>query len=273
MNHRLIRKVELRLFEDNATGDWGLAHKKTIESYGEGFNAFWGDIGIFHDVFEHYFEHEHKYFRDNYAMNIGGEMAAMGHFIYYVNELNIYKRRSENAYYTEESRAIHTTVDLIEECITDGYSSFGQTLESAIPNQKPIYESELEYEIQKSFRKIRGLKPSKEYYEMSKSYKDSVSLSKMRNLHRWGYRQAERMIPNTWKNTDTLNKFMTFWGNFCISYNAKTLASYGYKGIDFFIYKDKDQNISWKAILIGDYYGKLPNVTITEKGIMGDILY
>lgn len=275
MSRRLIHKVELRLFEDNATGDYGLTHKETLDGkWGDGFNAFWNDIGIFHDVFEHYFEHEHKYFKGNYSMNIGGEMAAMGHMMYYISELGMWERRSKNGYYTEETRAIQTTETLIEECIREGYMSFGNTLESTVPNQRPVPQGEFEYEIEKSFRKIRGLKLSKEYTVEAKQYKDSVTLAKMRNLHRWGFKQAERLIPNTWKNRITLDNFVAFWRNFCFSYNAESLYNYGYKGIDFYIYKvNKEGDISWKAILLGDKYGELPDVIISEEHGVGDIMY
>src|SRR5690606_27490276 len=74
---KLVREVRLQFFCDPAHGEWGLAHENTIEPQGDGFNAFWsGTTGIFHDVFEH--AHEHTgYFQGPYAMNIGGEIAAM----------------------------------------------------------------------------------------------------------------------------------------------------------------------------------------------------
>jgi hypothetical protein len=47
--------VRLEFFQDHADGSYGLAHEKTI-SNDTSFNAFWHGIGIFHDVFEHWFE-------------------------------------------------------------------------------------------------------------------------------------------------------------------------------------------------------------------------
>lgn len=47
--------VRLEFFRDEADGDYGLAHEKTI-GLNESFNAFWNGIGIFHDVFEYDFD-------------------------------------------------------------------------------------------------------------------------------------------------------------------------------------------------------------------------
>ena len=87
---RLVRKVSFRMFEDDANGEWGLTHADTFNG-SEPFNAFWGDMGLFHDVFEHAHEHS-RFYSGEYAMNIGGELAAMGALWYYRDEMGFYKR-------------------------------------------------------------------------------------------------------------------------------------------------------------------------------------
>ena len=39
---RLVKTVELVFFQDDANGEYGLAHKETYDqNQGNGFNAFW----------------------------------------------------------------------------------------------------------------------------------------------------------------------------------------------------------------------------------------
>ena len=87
---KLVRKVDLLLFCDDNTGMWGMTHKETCKL--DGFNAFWGGRGIFHDVFEHAHELTDPNFRGQYAFNIGGEIAAMGSLWYFHSECNFYNR-------------------------------------------------------------------------------------------------------------------------------------------------------------------------------------
>src|SRR4051812_49426606 len=62
---KLVRTVDLRFFQDDANGEWGVTHKETCPGNGNGeeFNAFWDGRGIFHDVFEHAHEFTDKHFR------------------------------------------------------------------------------------------------------------------------------------------------------------------------------------------------------------------
>ena len=53
-----MHKVTLDFFQDEL-GQYGIAHSNSTD---QGFYAFWDGIGIFHDVFEHWFEGKHKYF-------------------------------------------------------------------------------------------------------------------------------------------------------------------------------------------------------------------
>jgi hypothetical protein len=262
---KLIKKVELSFFKDDGNGEWGLCHKNTQDS-DNGFNAFWTGQLFFHDVFEHSHEHENKYFRDQYAMNIGGEMAAMGAFMYYVETLGIHNRiRSRGLNSIGYSARITTQSDVIE-AITDGYCRYGSTLECNVPKQLPVYSTDLEYEIEQYWKIVKSTQietTDNNEREYAQNYKDSVTFRKIADLHRYGYRMAERFVPDNWDNQTTLNDFVTFWDDFCKNNNAEELAN-NFEGLTFYIYKENNR-ITWKAILESNTPTEIENVTITEK--------
>lgn len=255
---RLIDKVTLRFFQDDANGEYGVAPVQTFDAhvnYDVKFNAFWNGIGIFHDVWEHYFEMKHKYFQEEYGMNVGGEMAAMGHMWYYQNKLGLYNKRRINPHsiYSDGDNMRETTYSLIQEAIYSGWTSFGSTLESNVPKQKPVDDSELEYQIEKMWKDSKSLRCANSYPEenrYAKDYKRSVKFRKIADLHRWGFREAERRVPNTTENHDTLCNFIDFWNDFTKNNEASDLCQLG-KDLRFFIYKE-DDSVSWKAY-IGDH--------------------
>lgn len=120
--------VTLKLFQDDATGEYGFAHKNTIGADCS-FNAFFTGVGIFHDVFEHWFEYEHKYFKGNYAMNVAGEMAANGACWYLYDTLGLhgYRELSKNSMFNFSENIRHNTESLIIESVKYGYCNFGYT--------------------------------------------------------------------------------------------------------------------------------------------------
>lgn len=105
--------VSLKFFCDDASGEYGLAHDNSIQN-DTPFNAFWGGIGIFHDVFEHWFEGKHKYFKDEYAFNVGGEMTAMGAAMYYYYILGIRERDFNSNHINFDQKAINSTMSLLK---------------------------------------------------------------------------------------------------------------------------------------------------------------
>ncbi len=244
---KLIREVKLRMFQDDANGEYGLAHYQTIQS-DVSFNAFWDGIGIFHDVFEHYFEHEHKYFRGDAAMNVGGEMAAMGHAWYYYDVLGLGQiRYSSHNPFAEAIR--ESTESELRDAILYGYCSFGYELISHIPNQPTSYSCELEHQINRMWRNVKNVHyegNEEDEKEFSQAYKKSISLGKIANLYRWGYKQAERYVPDNWENRSTLRNFIAFWNEFCKKNDAKELYNLGMRNVVFKIYKENDI-ISWKT--------------------------
>ncbi len=246
---KLIKKVGLRFFQDNANGEYGLTHNETIDD-DNGFNAFWDGQGLFHDVFEHAHEHTDKHFRGEYAMNIGGEMAAMGAMWYYYDELGMHLRL-RGTYRSPGDDMRLSTESMIQEAISHGYTSFGNELLSNVPKQNETNNSELECQIETFSHNVLGFEvkatdESERGY--AQAYKDSVTSEKIADLHRYGYRMAEKMIPRNYGNGNTLCEFLSFWNNFCKQHKAEDLQNY-LRGIEFSIYREGDE-ISWKAKFI-----------------------
>ena len=113
-------EVLLRFFQDDRTGEYGLAHENSLD---RGFNAFFNN-GLFHDIMEHYFEDIHPMFSGEYAFNYSGEIAASGHMLWYVHGLGL----SDRFYDLKPNQSIEEivigTVGLEDE-IVYGYTQFG----------------------------------------------------------------------------------------------------------------------------------------------------
>jgi len=259
---RLIKKVDLVFFCDDANGEWGLAHKETFDD-NNAFNAFWGGIGMFHDVFEHNHEKTHKYFQGDYAMNIGGEMTAMGAMWYYFDGLGVGNRLNYGYRSPAENMKL-TTLSDVHESISDGYTRYGYTLESNVPKQRPTDNGELEYQISDYWKQVKNISVKTEYEQERESgiaYKKSVTFRKIADLHRYGYRMAERLVPDNNENRETLYNFLNFWNEFAKNNKAEFMAE-TFKGLEVKLYKDTNGLISWKATFIGN--GNIGNLTLRE---------
>lgn len=264
------RIVRMKFFQDDATGEWGLAHKETYND-NNAFNAGWGALMIFHDVFEHWHEYNHKYFQGKNAMNVGGEMAAMGAMWYFYNEMGISERMNGfGGYYSPCERMRQTTESEIEEAIKSGYTRYGDTLECGVPYQRPVEDGELDYQCRKLAENAHrwGFRSNSQYdtedeRNISKTYKKSVTLSKIQRLHRWGYHNAERFIPNNAENRATLREFWEYWGRFTKELDAEEMARL-FDHIEFTVTKRKGL-VSWTAKLIGQY--EIPDYKISSKNL------
>ena len=254
----LINTVKLRFFQDDATGDYGVAHNQAID-INNPFNAFWDGVKIFHDVFEHWFENIHDCFKDDYSFNIGGEIAAMGAAMYYYYCLNLYNRDlNPNSIYSFDDNVMYNTLNNIKEAVACGYCDYGYRLESNVPLQKEVNCYQTESMIENYCFEIKHLKVETECEqekEDGKIYKKSVKKNKIRNLTRWGWRMAEEMVPYTNENSEILHDFIEYWNKFTENNNAEDLYNMDFVYLVFEIYKDKSENISWKAIF-EDCYNK-----------------
>ncbi len=251
-------KVYLRLFQDDATGDWGLAHDNAIDIDNH-FNAFWTGQGLFHDVFEHYFEDIHKYFREEYAFNIGGEVAAMGHLAYFFGEMRLWERRiNPQSFYTEEQNIVATTFSDMQEGMSEGYSQYGQ-LECAVPHIPDPKSYYLDGIIYDHWDQIRSYKPRLEGYQLEyldqiKEYRKAITLSKLQRLYRWGWRQASKMCPYSSENQEVLRNFIVYWNKFFKEISAENLYHDGFKGLEITV--QSGDPMKWKARWIHSYGNK-----------------
>lgn len=253
---RLVRTVKLDLFEDPANGEFGLTHHNTQEaaSGDDGFNAFWDGRGIFHDVFEHAHEHT-KHFSGEAAMNIGGEMAAMGAYWYYVESLWIARRNFEHTIHSNSTLMIGGTIDMVQEAIENGEFRFGYALVSNVPAQKPLTDEYIEDVIGEYMAKVstfetgKGIHESEreEITECATAFAQSVTHERVANLHRWGYNEARKLVPEqNGYNAEVLNEFIRFWSKYCKANPAEELAN-SYRGITFRLYHDENKRLSWTA--------------------------
>lgn len=268
---RLFKTVDLVFFEDES-GTHGVTHKETVD----GFDAFWNGIGLFHDVFEHSHEHTHKYFRGDYAMNLGGEMAAMGALWYFYDSLGVYNRLKANGMYAPSEIMREGTSSHMVEYLQDGYTRTGPTLTSKVPAQRPTDNGELEYQIAEYWKLVQRTSPSTKYEQEMESaieYKKSVTFRKIADLHRYGYRMAERMVPENWENRATLVAFIDFFETFCKNNSAETLARI-FRKMVVKLYKDENGFVSWKVVLIAQDGTGVKNYTIRhDNDIQDDLEY
>lgn len=228
-----ILDVNLVMFEDDSSGEYGLCPKGTED---KNFNAFWNGIGIFHDVFEHWFEEKHKYFKGDYAFNICGEMCAMGAAFYYYEILGEY--RSGRSIYSFYDAIMNENKYSIQEAIKDGNCFFGDELKCCIPYQKPT--THLDDYINNLVKEIKDFKISSEYPEYSLNYKKSATFQNISNPYRYGYKMAEKLISSSWRNTNTLVSFINFFNDFCKNNSAEKF-SWGYSGINVKVFKEKGE--------------------------------
>lgn len=263
---RLIKTVDLIFFKDNATGEYGLTHKETYED-NTPFNAFWSGMGFFHDVFEHSHEKTHKYFMGDYAMNIGGEMAAMGSMMYYIDTMGLDNRLNKNANWRGNGEVMReTTLSNVHEAISYGYTDYGHTLESNVPKQRPTDNCELEYQIEEYYKKVKALNVSTEYEqerEEGLAYKQSVTFRKIADLHRYGYRMAEKLVPNKWDNRATLDRFLDFWNNFTKHNSAEKMQN-DFDGLTIKLYKNENGFVTWSGVFKSRYPSGLKDAKINE---------
>lgn len=234
--------VKFNITVDDATGEYGL-----IPLGCEGFNAFWNGQGIFHDVFEHWFENNHKYFRGKNALNRGGECAAMGAFMYYCEQLEVSNRPLGTYHYFMDSARTEN-----EEALIDGIKHdsmyFGSRLECRVPRQKPVECGDLEYQVNKFWENIKTTPVNRDNKEDCQALKQSITLGKLQSLYRWGYRMAEKLVPKRWENREVCVEFIEFWNEFCKNNEAESL--FGMR-LEINVYKVKGI-IKWNAYLLHD---------------------
>lgn len=257
---KLVRTIDLHFFQDDANGEWGVTHKETCPGSphlngDETFNAFWDGQGLFHDVFEHAHEITDEFFRGNAALNVGGEVAAMGQMLYYIGQLHLDRFPGQQLYRSPTDNAMQITLGMMKEAIANDSSNFGYALESNVPKQEETPDNELEWVIDEHFAQIQatevydsgGKYPDEE--TRCREYKESVTLEKLQNLYRYGWRMGEKLTGGLMRNHNVLQDFIGFWSQFCKANDAEEMAR-AYKAITFKVYKDSEGLLSWSAVFI-----------------------
>ena len=112
-----LYKVKFNIQEDETTGEIGL-----IPDNCPTFNSSWSAIMLFHDTFEHWFEHQHKYFTGDAAENIGAEIAAMGAMWYIYENFIADFRFNRNSYNDPLTNTVHTITYFFDENYHDSFS-------------------------------------------------------------------------------------------------------------------------------------------------------
>lgn len=244
-------KVEFDITEDRngITGFFPSGHDY------DKFNSFWTAIGIFHDVFEHYFEGR-KYFNGNEFCTIGGEMVAMGHFLYYTNTMGLSNRFI--AFNGLIEPAVNGTNDFIEEDIMYGHYCIEKSdFNLSIPRQRKS-DWIVEEAINEHYQRIKRMKASdSEDPERARMFIKSIKKSYIANCYRLGYRMAKRIDSGN-GNYYILHEFIDQWDKIIRKTDPKELSELFNKAI--FTVNTRPQ-IKWKCELIG--YGL--KVIVTEK--------
>ena len=211
-------------------GGYGFLPKGSEE---KGFSCFYGGIGLFHDVFEHFFEDKHKYFKEDFAFNVGGEMTAMGMAMYYYYSLGIHNRPIPNTYWAGNfsDAVMRTTFNEIQEAVSYGYTNFGDELLCNVPYQREsCYNTESM--LSEYMYKLKDLEVRTEYEQEKDAallYKKSVKLWKIQRLHRFGFHWASRLIPNNYENRHKLVSFIKYWDDFSKHIESKDLVNSVYE--------------------------------------------
>lgn len=251
MNYEVILKYHV----DENTGEYGLAPIDTITDEYTSFNAFWGADGIFHDVFEHYFEGKHKYFKHKAFMTIFGEACASGHALAYkdIGIDNFMFRKNSYRNYKAD------TIEYLKQGIYNKKSEGNCYLDfeanknvCIIPYQSYTNYYNLENTISDYIYEIKEYMKEKNYKE-----EGDIWLAGITRAYRYGYKQALKIIGKDRKNSyNVLNEFLYKWNNITTKLDANSLfienSDCGLHSIKFKIYHYKGL-LRIETFLIDDF--------------------
>lgn len=229
-------EIILKYFQDDATGSWGLAPAGTI-NHDNGFNAFWGADGIFHDVFEHYVEGLLPYYSHQGFMTLWGEMCASGHGLAYHNlGINNFRyRQNPNRDFTAD------TINEVQEVLyergreEEPYFRFDMSKETClVPYQSyPNRAYELGSTIGEYRYKVEQYAKEKEV-----NHKKLIWMPGIDRNYIYGWKRAQKIIGRDWEHSyQVLDDFLTRWHKFTTYNKAEHLwlddSDHGFYGIRF----------------------------------------
>lgn len=256
-------------------GDYGLLPKWVANNQREEeFQPFTSARGIFHDVFEHWFEGEHISFRGEAALTVGGEIAAMGAYLYYTERGVV----PSSGFSDHQDIALRTTLDLLDDGVQYPVpvSHVGR-----IPKQDSRMEEYLRLYLERLGAK--RAKAEERHAELTESFGDPDQMlfpfeeeparwlgyalqesesvvERLRgtdrkavvNLHRWGWVQARRIVPPGFR-TEDLHDFSLFWDQFR-SPDFERFSSC-YRELVFKIYHT-GRSVEWSALFVPDRFSE-----------------
>ncbi len=248
----MTHEVNLRIYRDDDSGIVGTCPSEVWRRDDSGqFDPFWQGILIFHDVFEHYFEHTHAAFCGDNAHNVSGEVTAHGHLIYYLHTLEC-NRTNVGGGYLDDAGILSGTFGPMYDAITGGHTQYGETFQSDLPDNADTYPDFLESIINKHWQKVQDTQPDtkcREQRARAKRYKKSVTRQALATHYRTGYDMAAALVPNNRHNMWELNEFIDFFDQFCKAIPAESALLFGDK-ITVTVRRSKAGLIRWSAKLI-----------------------
>lgn len=230
--------VILKYHQSENSGTWGFAPIDTINS-DVSFDPFWDASGIFHDVFEHWFEYKLKYFSGKAGMTLWGEMVASGVALAYrnlgINSFRFRKGRTDRDYTAD---TIHYVKEAILEQASDRdilpYTEFDMTKETClIPYQKIAYNSyDLDSTIGEYLYQIETYGREKEV-----NHKKIIWTPGIERAYKFGYKLGNKIIG---KDSDAayylMEDFLFNWNEISktdVEYLTICNSEHGLYGIKF----------------------------------------
>jgi hypothetical protein len=182
-------KVKLRLVQDTSDWDYELGGFVPAMAYSDKtFDPFWSPEGIFHDIFEHWFEGLLPRFTGKKMFSVYGEMVATGAQCYFyhlgVNTLQ-YRKPAPN---DRDFRA--DTEYLIIDHLRDGEARYPlePIFATTIPPSDSYFDNAVESFIEEYIcqiqLKVGGYTPKKQLTEVYKQ---------IRSAYRYGWKLAKRI--------------------------------------------------------------------------------
>lgn len=194
------------------------------------FDSFWEGKLIFHDVFEHWFENNHKYFKGDYAHNRAGEIVAYGALYYYISELGLSNRIGR---FNIDDTLVNDHYYSIVEAFEDKFDRYGELqLMCNVPKFREsigtLYDA-----ASILWNKL------KENIDVQRLYASGYNKSKLRKLYHYGYNLARRLVPYNYDNQQVLYNFIDSWNKFTKRIDAEDLYNLNYHEAVFNITRRK----------------------------------
>lgn len=160
------------------------------------YHRRWDSVSMFSELWVRQYLMSHEYFKkDGKILWTDLMIAAQGFFLYYKGFVN--------EYFADLTEMDH----LIEGDIRWGVSS--NPLTCQVPYQKRI--DKIEHKIRDYSKWIQHIEIAaydKEACARARALKESITLGKLKRLFRWGYLEAQKLIPYSPMNVGTVRWFL-----------------------------------------------------------------